>query len=181
MKAKGRRTVAASAIASGAAAAIVAVVALHGAVAVAQAPAAGGEDAGPGPRLPGRQVTGPIVVTTREYDLKALTTPPAIPEAAVRGRAVWVQQCAWCHDGVGQPTYKTMGPFLSADTVKAVGEDKVRAYIAKGSARMPGFQYALKPQQIDELVAFLKTVGTDQKPTAAQLAGRAEAQSKTGE
>jgi mono/diheme cytochrome c family protein len=162
-----------------------AVAALHGAAAMAQgraaAPAAGAEDTGPGARLPGRQVTGPIAVTTREYDLKALTTPPAIPEAAVRGRAVWVQQCAWCHDGVGQPTYKTMGPFLTADTVKTVGEDKVRAYIAKGSARMPGFQYALKPQQTDELIAYLNTVTADQKPTAAQLAGRVEAQSNTGE
>jgi mono/diheme cytochrome c family protein len=143
--------------------------------------AASAQDAGPGARVPGRDVTGPIMVTSRDYDLKALTTPPVLPEAVLRGRATWVQQCAWCHDGVGQPTYKTMGPWLSADTLRLLGEDKVRAYIGKGSARMPGFQYALKPQQVDELVALLKTVTPDQKPTASQLAGKADGQSNTGE
>ena len=139
------------------------------------------QDTGPGARIPGRDVTGAIMVTSRDYDLRALTTPPAIPEAAMRGRATWVQQCAWCHDGVGQPTYKTMGPWLSADTLRILGEDKVRAYIGKGSARMPGFQYTLKPQQVDELIALLKTVTPDQKPTAAQLAGRVDGQPNTGE
>jgi mono/diheme cytochrome c family protein len=159
----------------------VVVAALFGAGASAQALPPSPQNDGPSARFPGRQVTGPIVVTSRDYDLKALTAPPAVPEAAVRGRAVWVQQCAWCHDGVGQPNYKTMGPWLSADLLKTPGEDKVRAYIGKGSARMPGFQYALKPQQMDELIAYLKTVGPDQKPTAAQLAGKAEGQSNTGE
>ena len=119
--------------ASAVAAAALIVAAFAGSVVAAQ-------DASPGARIPGNQ-PGKLTVTTREYDIKALTTPPAIPEAAVRGRAVWVQQCAWCHDGVGQPTYKTMGPFLSSTVLTTMGEDKVRAYIAAGSRRMPGFQY----------------------------------------
>ena len=82
---------------------------------------------------------------------------------------------------MGQPTYKTMGPFLSSTVLTTMGEDKVRAYIAAGSRRMPGFQYALKPQQMDALIAFLKTVSPSDKPTAAQLAGQSGGPVNTGE
>ena len=37
---------------------------------------------------------------------------------------------------------------------------------------MPGFQYALKPAQVNDLIAFMKTVPATTKPTPDQLAGR---------
>ena len=33
-----------------------------------------------------------------------------------------------------------------------------------GSARMPGWQYTLEPAEIDQVIAFLKTVTPDQRP-----------------
>ena len=124
-------------------------------------------DASP-PRDPTR-----ISVTTRVYDQHTLlTASTAIPENVRRGRAVWLQRCAYCHDGVGQPSYQTMGPWLGAETLAQLGEPAVRILIASGTDRMPGFSYALQPAQLNDLIAFLKTVTTDQKPTADQLAGR---------
>jgi mono/diheme cytochrome c family protein len=135
--------------------------------------AAGGvaaQPAGPAAPLPPGQ--SKITVVKRPYDTQALVAAEAaVPPDVYRGRTVWLQRCAYCHDGVGQPSYRTMGPWLSADMVKTMGEDRLKAFIGQGSARMPGFRYTLNTAQVGDLIAFLKTIGPDQKPTAAQLAG----------
>jgi len=120
----------------------------------------------------GNGVTWPIKIETRDYDKEKLLTLPAMSEDALTGRTLWLQKCAYCHDGVGSPTYRTMGPWLGAETITKLGEDNVRSFISKGDVRMPAFRYNLDPKQVDDLIAFLKTVQSDQKPTAAQLAGR---------
>jgi mono/diheme cytochrome c family protein len=111
-----------------------------------------------------------LTVSKRVYDKQQLLAKPQLSEDALRGRALWVQRCAYCHDGVGTPTYKTLGPWLDAETVRAEREASVRQFIANGSRRMPGFRYTLQPAQVDQLIAFLKSVTPDQKPTAEQLA-----------
>ena len=113
-----------------------------------------------------------VTIIKRTYDEAALLHPPALSASAYRGRTVWLQRCAYCHDGVGQPSYQTMGPWIGAETVQTLGEPALRAIVAAGTERMPGFQYALTPAQLDDLLAFLKTIPADQKPTAAQLAGK---------
>lgn len=130
-------------------------------------------------RIP-REAPGKLTVTSRVYDKKQLLGGPVLSETAQRGRAMWQQRCGYCHDGAGQPSYKTMGPWLGAETVQIQGEDSVRAFIAAGSSRMPAFRYTLKPQQVDDLIAFLRTITSDKKPTAAQLAGT-QAEVNTGE
>jgi len=122
--------------------------------------------------------TVPLKVTVRVYDKKALLSAPVLPEEAQIGRAIWLQKCAYCHDGVGQPTYKTMGPWLGAETVQMRGEPAFKAFINGGTMRMPGFSYALDAKQMDDLLAYIKTITADQKPTAAQLAGRNAGPSK---
>ena len=122
----------------------------------------------------GDGVTWPIKITVRDYDKKQLLAPLAMSEPAQAGRILWVQKCAYCHDGVGSPTYRTMGPWLSADLVANLGEDTVKAFIGNGDVRMPAFKYGLSAEQIGDLVEFLKTVKSDQKPTATQLAGRGD-------
>jgi cytochrome c len=116
--------------------------------------------------------TVPLKVTPRVYDKKVLMSAPVLSEEAQIGRALWLQKCAYCHDGVGQPTYKTMGPWLGAETVQTRGEAAIKAFINSGTMRMPGFKYALDGTQMDDLLAYIKTITADQKPTAAQLAGR---------
>ena len=120
------------------------------------------------------QKSAPVQVLTRVYDLSKLTHEPKVPEAVFRGRVLWVQKCAFCHDGLGQPTYKTMGPWLDQDLVKTMTDDAVRVLIQYGTARMPGFRYGLSPSQVDDLLNFLKTVPASDKPTPGQIAGKSE-------
>ena len=121
------------------------------------------------------QKTVPVKVAKRDYDKKQLLSAPALSDEAYRGRAIWQQKCAYCHDGLGQPTYKTMGPWMDSDTVKQVGEDTLKAITSTGTTRMPGFQYALDARQMNDVIAFLKTVPPSQKPTESQLAGKSPA------
>lgn len=116
---------------------------------------------------PGQAPVKPAV-TKSAYDVPDLIKQLRVPDAVFRGRVLWIQRCALCHDGVGQPSYHTMGPWLDADTVKGLGEPAVRAIIAAGTARMPEFRYDLDVQQVKDLLAFLETVTW--KPTPAELA-----------
>lgn len=118
------------------------------------------------------QKSAPIQLVPRHYDMNALTHEPKVPETVFRGRILWVQKCAFCHDGLGQPTYKTMGPWLDQDLVKALTDDGTKIFINNGTPRMPAFKYALNPAQVDDLLNFLKTVPASNKPTPAQLVGR---------
>ena len=70
--------------------------------------------------VPDNPKTVPIKVTKHEYDIKKLTSAVPLSPAATVGQALWQQRCAYCHDGMGQPTYKTMGSWIDSDMVKAL-------------------------------------------------------------
>lgn len=125
-----------------------------------------------GPAPAQQPLTAPLTVVTRPYDRLQLLAGSAAAAPTRAGRALWLQRCAFCHDGVGQPTYRTMGPWLGEETVRTLGPVAIRAIIAAGTERMPGFRYDLRPQQVEQLIDFLKSVPADQKPTPAQLALR---------
>ena len=72
------------------------------------------------------------------------------------GRQIVAQACGVCHlpPAKGARTY---GPGLT----KGAGggdENVVREYIINGTPRMPSFKYFLQPNEIDAVVAYLKTV-----------------------
>jgi mono/diheme cytochrome c family protein len=73
------------------------------------------------------------------------------------GRTLFMQRCELCHLAV-PPRTATLGPLLDGELVAKRGEAEIRKVIMNGSARMPGFQYGLEPADIDEIIAFLKTV-----------------------
>lgn len=85
------------------------------------------------------------------------------PEKA--GEKLFLQRCALCHAGYA-PKYHTYGPTLYKDIVADRGEKAVRAKIMDGSILMPGWKYSLKPADVDNLIAYLKTVKKDDIPTA---------------
>ena len=111
-----------------------------------------------------------VKVEKRAYDIAKLVGAPALAPEAYRGRTIWLQRCAYCHDGVGQPSYKTLGPWIGAETITTLTEEGARAFIASGTEDMPGFGHTLKPAQMNDLIAFIKTLGPETKPTALQLA-----------
>lgn len=115
-----------------------------------------------------------VKVTKRVYDKKALlASHPDAPEDVQTGRALYQQKCAYCHDGVGQPSYKTMGDWIGGETVQSLGADAFKAFVNTGTTRMPGFQYNLNSKQMDDLIAFIKTIPSSDKPTQNQLDGKA--------
>lgn len=119
-----------------------------------------------------------LKVTQRAYDMAKVGAESTLPDNLYRGRVIWMQRCAYCHDGVGQPSYDTMGPFLEPDLVTALGDAGLAQFITQGTDRMPGFQYTLSAAQIAELIAYVKTIPASAKPTELQMAGKLPSEGK---
>jgi cytochrome c6 len=70
-------------------------------------------------------------------------------------------KCAMCHgpDGKGSPTGIKMGAhdFTSADVQKQT-DAQLSDAIAKGKNKMPGYEKSLKPEQIKDLVAYIRAL-----------------------
>ena len=66
------------------------------------------------------------------------------------------QSCVVCHFAP-QITSGTYAPALSKDTLGGNAQI-MHQFIADGSQRMPGFKYQFKPQEIDAIVAYIKTI-----------------------
>ena len=109
------------------------------------------------------QATAPTVVRT-EYDMRAFIAPLPVTETEMKGRGLFAQRCANCHGG----TTRNPGPLLGQHTVGRLGESSIREKIRKGSPVMPGFQYSLEPAQIDQIIAFLKTMARPPDQPAAR-------------
>jgi mono/diheme cytochrome c family protein len=114
---------------------------------------------------PAQAQSASAVVERTEYDMRKVVMPPALSETELEGRRLVVQRCAYCHDQGA----REMAPWLDHERIKAVGEETFRERILKGSRRMPGWQYALQPAQVDQIMAYLKTVAPDPKPKASAL------------
>lgn len=107
-------------------------------------------------------------VTRTDFDMREVVKPASLSPAETEGKRLWVQRCAICHDPLGQPAYpSSFGPWVDQETVKARGEDRIRQQIVTGSRRMPGWRYTLEPAQIEDIVAYVKTVTPSQKPAGA--------------
>jgi mono/diheme cytochrome c family protein len=93
------------------------------------------------------------------FPLAALAqgAPNASPDPAQReGLRLFSQSCGVCHTQVQQRT-RQYAPVLSRETLGG-DEDLIREYIGNGTPRMPGFRYNFAPDQINAIVAYIKTV-----------------------
>jgi mono/diheme cytochrome c family protein len=96
---------------------------------------------------------------------KAPATSPnteKLSDEARRGEGLFLQRCSLCHLPrklkFGSPP--VIGPSLSGQ-FKDAGPDQMkilRGFILKGGPDMPGFQYGLEPKEVDDLIAYLKTL-----------------------
>jgi mono/diheme cytochrome c family protein len=96
---------------------------------------------------------------------KPETTPVAAPKLTPqesRGEGLFLQRCSLCHLPrklkFGSPP--VVGPSLSGLFKEADPDQQkfLRGFILKGDPKMPGFQYGLEPQELDDLIAYLKTL-----------------------
>ena len=90
---------------------------------------------------------------------------PNLNEQQKRGQFLFLERCALCHvpkygKDVSTPRippvwFNLEGLFKNADPDQ---EKTVREQILNGSDRMPGWKYTLGPKQIDDIIAYLKTL-----------------------
>ena len=86
------------------------------------------------------------------------------------GRRVFAQSCGVCHLRPAL-NVRTYGPLLSK--AAAGGDDgRLRNTILEGTARMPAFKYYLQSDQVDAIIAYVKTIPA---PAAAAAAAPATA------
>jgi mono/diheme cytochrome c family protein len=86
-----------------------------------------------------------------------------LTDKELKGKSVFMKQCALCHLPPPETKPKmrpSSGPILNGllKGAKPGKEELVRGLILKGTPRMPGFQYTLDRSEIDDLMAFLKTL-----------------------
>ncbi len=92
------------------------------------------------------------------------------------GRSIFQTRCAMCHVGqepaaeistASERRPSTMGPLLSR--ANTTNEAALRQKIKDGNVRMPGYKLTLSDEQIDQVVAFMKTID---KPLTRLFAAR---------
>ena len=95
---------------------------------------------------------------------------PALSNQQKEGRRIFQQKCAVCHlpilpsDGSVDP----YAPRLRKSRVEG-NEESMRRIIADGTGfRMPGWKYALREDQIDAVVSYLKTIETPGRTVGVQ-------------
>ena len=94
----------------------------------------------------------------------AATAPAAekLNEQETQGQGLFLQRCSLCHLPrklkFGSPP--VIGPSLSGQFKDAAPDQLkiLRGFILKGGPDMPGFQYGLEPKEVDDLIAYLKTL-----------------------
>src|ERR1700689_668112 len=78
------------------------------------------------------------------------------------GEALYKTKCAGCHgaDGKGQTSMGKANNIrdLSSADVQAQSDDAIGGIIGGGKGKMPGYSKSLKPEQIKDLVAFIRTL-----------------------
>lgn len=80
------------------------------------------------------------------------------------GRRILAQSCGVCHlpPAHSAPTF---GPPLNKTS--SAGDDSVmRLFILEGTPRMPAFKYFLQSEEVDAIIAYVRTVSAPE-PAAA--------------
>lgn len=85
---------------------------------------------------------------------------PRLNDQEMRGSGIFLQRCSLCHLPKRTPPYKPFGPILTGilKGAPAAKENTVRQMILMGTEKMPGFRYGLSTSEMDDLIAYLKTL-----------------------
>src|SRR4051812_24737452 len=107
--------------------------------------------------------TASVLVVLLLGSSAALAQGDSLNEKQRHGRQLLAQSCGVCHL---PPTLnsRTYGPPLNKNA--GGGDDDImREYINNGTPRMPAFKYYLKPDEIEAIISYVRTV-----PVAAAAA-----------
>jgi cytochrome c len=90
--------------------------------------------------------------------------PAANAEAAKRGKALFQEKCALCHYDTSDQ--KKIGPGLKGLSKRGtfsingnkITDDSLKTWIENGDQLMPPFKDVLEPDQIKDVIAYVKTL-----------------------
>jgi cytochrome c len=85
------------------------------------------------------------------------------PASVASGQKIYAKQCEICHYATSKA--KKIGPGLAGiypggkfSNGKKVDDAAMRVWIESGGKDMPGFKETLKPNEIRDLIAYLRTL-----------------------
>ena len=100
-----------------------------------------------------------LVVAVGAFPLLAQQGPPSskLSGKELAGKKLFLQRCSICHmPPLNEPDGQPYGPKLNGFVKDTATETRARETIRNGTPRMPGFQYGLEQEQIDNIIAYLK-------------------------
>jgi cytochrome c6 len=101
-----------------------------------------------------------VVITSVAVIGIAAWSAPARADNA--GEATYKAKCAMCHgaNGKGETAIGKVNKIrdLGSADVQKQTDDELSGIIGNGKGKMPGYSKSLKPEQIKELVAYIRTL-----------------------
>jgi len=124
-----------------------------------------------GPQPAGVRVEVPetIPIPPPEIEPVAEGTPvPEVGEDVTRGGQIFAAACVRCHGADAKGT--DLGPSLLSAQVMAKSDDEIESAIANGKpgTSMPGWSDLVRPQDIANVVAYLRALAGGEAPVVAE-------------
>jgi len=108
---------------------------------------------------------GLLVMTTAIF----VSAASAQGKEGAEGKTLFQSHCAMCHgpDGAGNtPVGKTMHIMdLRSPAVQKNTDAELTSFIENGKNKMPAFKTRLKPEQVKDLVAYVRELGKTETGT----------------
>ena len=102
------------------------------------------------------RVVALVLMAAGSFTAAAQQSGPALNSQQLEGLRHFNQACRVCHTKP-QMTSPQYAPVLNGESLGG-NEGAMRAFIANGTERMPGFRYHFKPAEIDAIILYLKSV-----------------------
>jgi mono/diheme cytochrome c family protein len=98
-----------------------------------------------------------FVILLAAWPLAASAQQANLTPKQMHGRQIVTQNCNVCHLPQEYGSTKTYGPPLNK--AAANGDDKLmKEVIQSGLVKMPGWKYTLKDSDIDDVIAYVRTI-----------------------
>lgn len=111
----------------------------------------------------------PLAVAAAVPYIASAQTNSQLTPAQARGREIITQNCNICHLPQSYGSQQTYGPLLNR--ASANGDDALmKTVIENGLVKMPGWKYTLNASQINDVIAYIKTLPVPPPPPAAAKA-----------
>ena len=103
-----------------------------------------------------KKVISAIIVNALFTGILLLGSSSLLAADLKAGEATYKKKCVMCHGEKGQG-----GNALKLNDPRVLGktDKEIRKFISEGGKGMPGYQTSLKPEEMDSLMAFLRSWG----------------------